>query len=80
MNANPHRLDLSAKWLKLAAEKGAVISINTDSHQTSTFKFMEVGTGFARKAMLTKDQVLNTWSKDDFLSFVNKKQNNSGEK
>ncbi|MFC5712721.1 DNA polymerase/3'-5' exonuclease PolX [Thalassorhabdus alkalitolerans] len=80
LNANPHRLDLSAKWLKLAAEKGAVISINTDSHQTSTFKFMEVGTGFARKAMLTKDQVLNTWSKDDFLSFVNKKQNNSGEK
>ncbi|WP_100405053.1 DNA polymerase/3'-5' exonuclease PolX [Bacillus solitudinis] len=70
LNANPHRLDLSAHWLKRAEEAGVILSINTDAHNYSMLEHMKYGTGLARKAMLNADNVLNTWSVDRFRTFL----------
>lgn len=72
LNANPHRLDLAPEWLKKAQEVGVHIAINTDSHKYETFSFMEIGTGVARRAMLHKDTVINTWPLEKLKQFINR--------
>ncbi|WP_018921673.1 DNA polymerase/3'-5' exonuclease PolX [Salsuginibacillus kocurii] len=62
LNANPNRLDLSADLLKEAAETGVKFAINTDAHRINMLDHMTIGTGTARKALLTKDQIINTWT------------------
>ncbi|WP_209122141.1 DNA polymerase/3'-5' exonuclease PolX [Alkalihalobacillus sp. BA299] len=72
LNANPHRLDLSAEWLKKAQEAGVKISINTDAHHSDHFEFMEIGVGVARKGMIKKESVINTYTKEEFERFLNR--------
>ncbi|MDT8859452.1 DNA polymerase/3'-5' exonuclease PolX [Alkalihalobacillus sp. MEB130] len=70
LNANPHRLDLSAHWLKKAEEAGVVISVNTDAHNKESLDLMSYGTSAARKAMLHPDSIINTWSLDKLQAFL----------
>jgi len=60
INAQPNRLDLRDTHARLAGEAGVRIAINTDAHQLSALQHMEMGVAQARRAWLTKDQVLNT--------------------
>jgi DNA polymerase (family X) len=60
INAQPNRLDLRDSHARLAGEAGVKIAVNTDAHQLSALKHMEMGVAQARRAWLTKDQVLNT--------------------
>ena len=60
INAQPNRLDLRDSHARLAAEAGLKIAVNTDAHQLSALRHMEMGVAQARRAWLTKDQVLNT--------------------
>ncbi|WZY00756.1 DNA polymerase/3'-5' exonuclease PolX [Bacillus sp. FSL W7-1360] len=66
LNANPRRLDLEVKWLKQAALQGVPIAINSDAHRVSGLDVVDYGYAYARKAMLTPDNVLNTWSFEKF--------------
>ena len=66
LNAYPDRLDLSDRHLKMAKERGVKIVINTDSHHTSHLEKMRFGVLQARRAWLTRDDVLNTWPADKF--------------
>ena len=59
LNASPERLDLSAESVRLAAERGATIVINTDAHSTATLDAMSLGVRTARRAWLTKEHVVN---------------------
>jgi len=63
INAQPNRLDLRDSHARLAGEAGVKIAVNTDAHQLSALQHMEMGVAQARRAWLTKDQVLNarTW-------------------
>lgn len=70
LNANPNRLDLSAEWLKKAEEAGVVIAINTDAHHIEMMDDMMYGTGTARRAMLSPDTVMNTWTIDRLRTFL----------
>lgn len=70
LNANPQRLDLTAKYLELAAEHHVPIAINTDAHDTKHLDFMEIGVRAATKGWLSKENVLNTMGKEDFLAFI----------
>ena len=38
------------------------VAVNTDAHQLSALQHIEMGVAQARRAWLTKDQVLNTRS------------------
>ncbi|HKP87518.1 MAG TPA: DNA polymerase/3'-5' exonuclease PolX [Blastocatellia bacterium] len=60
LNSSPYRLDLNSYWLGVAKQAGVGIVISTDSHQTKGFAAMRYGMMTARRAWLTKNDVLNT--------------------
>ncbi len=60
INAQPNRLDLRDTHARLAAEAGLKIVVNTDAHELRALQHMEMGVAQARRAWLTKEQVLNT--------------------
>jgi DNA polymerase (family 10) len=66
LNSYPDRLDLNDRHLRLAKQHGVKIVINTDSHHTSHMSKIRYGVLQARRAWLTKDDVLNTLPVDQF--------------
>ena len=60
LNSYPDRLDLNDRHLRLAKQHGVKIVINTDSHHTSHLDKIRFGILQARRAWLTKQDVLNT--------------------
>ncbi|MFZ0759971.1 MAG: DNA polymerase/3'-5' exonuclease PolX [Candidatus Sulfotelmatobacter sp.] len=60
LNSYPDRLDLNDMHLRQARQRGVKIVINTDSHHTSHLDKIRYGILQARRAWLTKDDVLNT--------------------
>lgn len=60
LNSYPDRLDLSDVHLRQAKKLGVKIVINTDSHHTSHMDKIRYGILQARRAWLTKEDVLNT--------------------
>jgi DNA polymerase (family X) len=66
LNSYPDRLDLNDVHLRQAKQRGVRIVINTDSHHTSHLDKIRYGILQARRAWLTKDDVLNTLSAQQF--------------
>jgi DNA polymerase (family X) len=60
INAQPNRLDLRDSHARMAGEAGVKIAVNTDAHQLGALQHIEMGVAQARRAWLTKEQVLNT--------------------
>jgi DNA polymerase (family 10) len=60
LNAYPDRLDLCDRHLRLAKQYAVKIVINTDAHHTSHLDKIRYGILQARRAWLTKEDVLNT--------------------
>ena len=60
LNSYPDRLDLNDVHLRQAKQRGVKIVINTDSHHTSHMEKIRYGILQARRAWLTKDDILNT--------------------
>jgi DNA polymerase (family 10) len=60
LNSYPDRLDLNDVHLRQAKQRGVKIVINTDSHHTSHLDKIRYGILQARRAWLTKEDVLNT--------------------
>jgi DNA polymerase (family X) len=60
LNSYPDRLDLNDAHLRQAKQHGVKIVINTDSHHISHMDKIRFGVLQARRAWLTKDNVLNT--------------------
>jgi DNA polymerase (family 10) len=60
IDAFPDRLDLNDKNSIKAKSLNAKLVINTDAHQKKQMNYMRLGVGVARRAMLTKKNVLNT--------------------
>ena len=60
LNSYPDRLDLNDVHLRQAKQHGVKIVINTDSHHISHMEKIRFGVLQARRAWLTKDDVLNT--------------------
>src|SRR5699024_11070556 len=75
INANPNRLDLSSEWARKAQEEGVKIAINTDAHDYSMLDHMNYGVATARKGWISKDTVINTWSKQKLMDFMNRTSN-----
>ncbi|HET7042619.1 MAG TPA: PHP domain-containing protein [Gemmatimonadales bacterium] len=68
INADPNRLDLDWRVLPAARKAGVRISLGADAHNLAGIGNMEYGVGIARKGWLTKDEVLNCLSADEFLA------------
>ena len=73
INAHPSRLDLDDMYARRAKELGIPITINTDSHSEADFDNLFYGVATARRAWLTKDDVINCWSTKKLLSWLEKR-------
>jgi DNA polymerase (family 10) len=73
LNSYPDRLDLCDVHLRMAKQHGVKIVVNTDSHHTSHMEKIRYGVTQARRAWLTKDDVLNTLPAPDFAKAMKHK-------
>ena len=64
INASPNRLDLEPDMARKANEAGVLLTINTDAHAVPQLQQTRFGINVARRAWLTKDAVINTYSLD----------------
>jgi DNA polymerase (family X) len=60
INSQPDRLDMRDVHARLAGDAGVLVPITTDAHSTGALGYRELGVAQARRAWLTKEQVLNT--------------------
>jgi len=60
INSQPDRLDMRDVHARLAGEVGVLVPVTTDAHSTGALGYRELGVAQARRAWLTKEQVLNT--------------------
>ncbi len=62
INANPDRRDLNETHARAAARAGVKLTIDSDAHRTRTLANMRWGVATARRAWLTREDVVNTRS------------------
>lgn len=74
INADPQRLDLDWRSVRRAVAHGVPISLGADAHGVSAMHNMDLGVAMARKAWLTKEQVLNTTAPEAFLAFAERRR------
>jgi DNA polymerase (family X) len=60
LNSHPLRFDMDWRLWPYARSKGVKCVINCDSHQFEQAGFLRLGAGIARKAGLTRQDVINT--------------------
>ena len=60
INSQPDRLDLRDANARLAVEAGLTLVISSDGHSTGALGYVDLGIAQARRAWLTKEQILNT--------------------
>jgi DNA polymerase (family 10) len=74
LNCNPWRMDLDwRKWF-YARSKGVKCVINPDAHRNDDASYLRLGAGVARKAWLTKADVINTLPLDKLRKELAKKR------
>lgn len=74
INAHPARLDLDDIYARRAKELGIPISLNTDAHSEEDMDLRFYGVAIARRAWLTKNDVINCWSTDKLLKWLKKRK------
>ena len=73
INAQPSRLDLADDLVADVVKKGIRLMINTDAHSTGELHLMKYGIDVARRGMCTKENILNTLPRKEFVdNFVRK--------
>ena len=60
INSQPDRLDLRDANARLAGEAGVTLTISSDGHSAKALRYVDLGVAQARRAWLTKEQILNT--------------------
>lgn len=70
INSNPYRLDFDYNWSRIAKVKGVKLAINPDAHNIIGLKHNQFGVLSAKKAWLSKSDVINTLNCNDFLNFA----------
>jgi DNA polymerase (family 10) len=62
INGQPDRLDLRDTNARAAGEAGLKLLVSSDGHSVAALSFLDLAVAQARRAWLTKDQVLNSRS------------------
>ena len=70
LNAHPERLDLKDSHLMLARELGLKVAISTDAHRARDLDLMHYGVEQARRAWLSKADVVNALPLKEFLQLL----------
>jgi DNA polymerase (family 10) len=75
LNCDPHRMDLDWRYCRIAKERGVRIEIGPDAHSEIELDNIESGVGMARKAWLTRADVLNAQPVKEVLATARRKRN-----
>ena len=70
INSHPARLDLDDVHARRAQEMGIPICIDTDSHSEDDLDRLFYGVAIARRAWLTKADVINAWPVEKVLTWL----------
>jgi len=70
INGDPHRMDMAPEWASIARQLGLRFVISTDAHSKGNLQNLEFGIQLARRARITKSQVLNSQPVSDFKNSV----------
>lgn len=70
LNAHPRRLDMDWKWIDVALERGALISIDPDAHSVEEFDNIKYGVLAGQKGGLTKEKNVSSFSLQEFEKFL----------
>jgi len=70
ISAFPNRLDLRDSLCKEAKSYGVKFAINTDAHQLHHLDLMRFGVAVARRGWLVKEDIINTKSLGELLSWA----------
>lgn len=73
INANPRRLDLDDILARRAQEVGVKLAINTDAHHSDQFELLHFGLATARRGWIEPETVINTWSTERLLAWINQR-------
>ncbi len=79
-NSYPDRLDLKDVYLRMCKERGVKVVISTDSHNTGNLAYIRYGVTTARRAWLTKADVISTLPVNEFLEALRPKPGASRKK
>lgn len=71
INAHPSRLDLEDVYARRAMEMGVLLSINTDAHSAEDMDMLHFGVATARRGWVEAKNVINTWSTERLLEWLN---------
>jgi DNA polymerase (family 10) len=74
LNASPYRFDMDWRLWPYAKSKGVKCVINCDAHRREHAGWLRLGAGMARKAWLTKTDVINTLALADLKHALGKKR------
>lgn len=70
LNAHPRRLDIDWRWIDIALEKGALISIDPDAHSIEGYEDCRYGVLAAQKGGLTAGKNLSSFSLVEFEKYL----------
>lgn len=74
INADPQRLDLDWRLVRVARDAGVTISVGADAHSAAGLENVNFGVTVARKGWLRPTDVLNARSADEFLAFARRRR------
>lgn len=72
LNAHPQRLDIDWRYIRIAKSNGVKIAINPDAHNIYGIGDIKYGIGIARKGLLSKEDVINTYDINKIMEFFRK--------
>ena len=68
VNGDPHRLDMEPRHLRMARERGIPIVLATDAHSVAGLQNLPYAVMTARRAWVTRGEVLNTLPAAEFAA------------
>ena len=70
IDAFPNRLDLKDEYIRKAIDMGVKLSIDSDAHSISHFKYLEFGIGQARRGWAAAKDIINTRDWKEMLKLL----------
>lgn len=78
INGQPDRLDLDGTCSREGKERGVKLSCNTDAHSARQLENMRYSVATARRGWVEAKDVLNTFSLDRLLDYIQVRRNKTG--
>lgn len=70
IDSYPDRLDLKDEHIKMAVRAGAKLCIDSDAHNRTHFRFLQLGAAQARRGWAEKKDVINAWSLEKMMKLI----------